>query len=104
MSNATEAAIRTMIVFPADNVEDQPGIAYGDVEYKGERYSIQYSRPRHPSTIGRLMDSGVAVYVDDGHDGNAFFYEVLGDDVDFADVVHHITIKSGAEAAIERSE
>lgn len=103
MSNATQDAIRALIIFPADHEPEQPGVAYGDVEYAGKRYSLQYSRPRHPSRIGELLDNGIAVYSDDGHDDNAHFRTALGDEVDFALVVEHLACVSRAEAAIGRS-
>lgn len=104
MCNATETAIRSIIVFPADDCEDQPGIAYGDVEYRGRRYGLQYSRPRHPTTIGRLLDQGVDVHTDEGHDDNADFRLAIGVDVDFRAVIAHIASASRAKAAIKRSE
>lgn len=104
MSNATETAIRSIIIFPADWEVDQRGVAYGEVEYKGQRFNLQYSRPRHPSNMGQLMDSGVDVLIDDGHDDNANFATALGDDVDFATVVEHVAFASRAEVAIQASE
>lgn len=104
MSNVTETAIRSIVTFPADWESDQPGVAYGDVEYNGKRYSIQYSRPRHPSNLGQTLESGVAVHCDEGHDDNTSFAAALGDDVDFSEVVNVIAFASRAEAAIAASE
>jgi hypothetical protein len=103
MSQSIENAIRNIIIFPASAENDQPGVAYGDVEFNGRRYNIQYSR-------GRLSDGGIHVYCDDGHEPNGDFQNAVNAAIGYEigmewnDVVEHIVFASRAEAAIEASE
>lgn len=98
-----ETVIRSLIVFPASCEADQAGVAYGDIEFNGIRYGIQYSR-------GRLSDTGVHVYCDDGHEPNSDFRtaidHALGYEIgmEWNDVVEHIAFASRAESAIDASE
>lgn len=103
MSDATSEAVRVMVVSKAAAVCGQDGVAYGNVDYKGRRYAIQYSRPRHPSALGRVLSTGVAVHYDEGHDDNRDLRSALGPAVDFSEIVAHMAEASGADVALAES-
>lgn len=97
-----ESAIRAIIIFQASVEPDQPGVAYGDVEFDGKRFVLQYSKPR-------LSDTGVRVYCDDSESNDEFqkaISKALGYEIgmEWNDVVEHIVFASNAERAIEASE
>lgn len=86
----------------ADYECDQPGVAYAKVWFRDTEYTVQISRPRHPSNIGRLLSEGAAIHTDEGHDDNAALAKEIGDEW-WEVAVAHIIGASGAEAALEAS-
>lgn len=98
-----ESAISNLIIFPARCEAEQHGVAYGDVEFAGKRYSVQYSRPR-PG------DADIYLYTDDGHEPNSDLYTAMSAAVgydlgmDWQPAVEMMVLASGAARAIEESE
>lgn len=98
-----EQAIRSLIIFPAKHEPEQPGVAYGSVEFNGRRYNVQYSK-------ARLSDTGIHLYTDDGHQPNSDLHNAMSAAVgydlgeDWKPAVELTVTASGAEHAIQRSE
>ena len=88
----------------ADWIPEQPGVAYGDVTFAGETYSIQYSRPRNQSHRGRSLLDGATIHCDEGHDDNTRFIAAIdAAGLDWNAVVKRVVIASRAADAIDKS-
>jgi hypothetical protein len=88
----------------ADWIPEQPGVAYGDVTFAGETYSIQYSRPRNQSHIGQSLLDGATIHCDEGHDDNTKFLAAIdAAGLDWNAVVKRVVIASRAADAIDKS-
>lgn len=95
--------MKTFSTTTAESVEfDESGCVYADVTFGGRVYSVQFSRPRHPSELGVTLDHGAAIYTDDGHDDNADLdAAVTAAGLDWEDVRQQIIEESKAVAALD---
>lgn len=89
---------------PADVHPDFRDCAHVDVVAFGRRFTLQISRPRHPSRIGESLESGAAILTGEGHDDNADFEracEAAGQD--FQEVADYVIERSDAERALDEA-
>ncbi len=84
---------------------DESGCVYANVTFGGRVYSVQFSRPRHPSDLGVTLDTGADIHTDDGHDDNADLSAAVSEaDLDWEDVSQQIIEEAKAEGALDALE